>query len=144
MNINKVIIFGNLTQDPELRQIPNSGTSVVNIGIATNRFWKDQAGEKQQEVEYHNVVFFGKQAELLNQYMKKGSSVFVEGRLRTRSWEQDSVKRYMTEIMAENFQFGPRAQQGTGEYKKQEGTGKEAPNEVAYPNKELNPDDIPF
>ena len=83
MFINKVFIYGNLTKDPELKTIPTSGMSVTNVSIATNRTWKDQSGTKQDEVEYHDVVFFGKIAEIVCQYLNKGSGIFVEGRIKT-------------------------------------------------------------
>ena len=86
MYLNKVIIIGNLTRDPELKALP-SGTQVTNIGVATNRTWKDKEGNKQDAVEFHNVVAFGRTAEIINQYLKKGSSVLIEGRLQTQSWE---------------------------------------------------------
>jgi len=108
MNLNKVFIIGNLTRDPELKVIP-SGAPVTNIGVATNRIWKNQSGEKQTDVQFHNVVVFGKQAEVVNQYLSKGSMVMIEGRLQTRTWDaQDGTKRSRTEIVAERVQFGPK------------------------------------
>jgi single-strand DNA-binding protein len=119
MYINKVTILGNLTRDPEMKSLP-TGLKVVTFSLATNRSWKDQQGMKKESVEYHNVVAFGKPAEIINQYSKKGSSLYVEGRLQTRSWDDASgVKKYRTEIVLENFQFGPKAQ-GAGSY--QEGS----------------------
>jgi single-strand DNA-binding protein len=113
MYINKVTILGNLTRDPEMKSLP-TGLKVVTFSLATNRSWKDQQGMKKDSVEYHNVVAFGKPAEIINQYSRKGSSLYVEGRLQTRSWDDASgVKKYRTEIVLENFQFGPKAQ-GTG------------------------------
>lgn len=113
MYLNKVLLFGNLTQDPELKSLPN-GNSVVNFGIATNRSWKDQQGQKQESVEYHSLVGYGKPAEIIYQYMKKGSSIMIEGRLQTRSWEsQDGKKNYKTEVIIENFQLGPKSTTGT-------------------------------
>ncbi len=138
MFINKTFIYGNLTRDPELKTIPTSGTSVANASIATNRTWKDQSGTKQEEVEYHDVVFFGKTAEILCQYLKKGSGIFVEGRLKTRSWEQDGNKRYKTEIIAEQMQFGPRKEGQSGDNSYNE-TQKSSEKE-----EEINPDEIPF
>lgn len=116
MYLNRVYLLGNLTQDPELKNL-SSGSSVTNFGIATNRAWTDQNGAKQESVEYHNVVAFGKPAEIISQYLQKGSLVLVEGRLQTRSWEaQDGQKRYKTEIVVENFQMGPRnAQTGSSQ-----------------------------
>ncbi|MDI9325307.1 MAG: single-stranded DNA-binding protein [Alphaproteobacteria bacterium] len=109
MYINKVQVLGNLTRDPELKQLP-SGIQVCNMAVATNRVYKDKNGQKQEEVEYHNVVLFGRTAEVAGQYLKKGSSVYVEGRLRTNSWETDGIKKYKTEIVGEQMQLGPRKQ----------------------------------
>ena len=86
MNINKVIVYGNLTRDPEIRQLP-SGMNVANIGIATNRYYNNQQGERVEEVEYHNVVLFGRLADLAQQYLTRGKGLFIEGRLRTTSWD---------------------------------------------------------
>lgn len=108
MNLNKVFLLGNLTRDPELRQTP-SGQAVCTIGLATNRFYSDSSGQRQQQVEYHNVVAWGRQAEIINQYLKKGSLILVEGRLQTRSWQdQQGVKHWKTEIVADRVQLGPR------------------------------------
>lgn len=112
MNLNKVIIAGNLTRDPELRQIP-SGQSVCSFGVATNRFYKDSLGQKQKQAEFHNIVAWGRQAEIINQYLRKGSIVLVEGRLQTRSWQdQQGAKHSKTEIIAEQIQLGPRGSGG--------------------------------
>jgi len=112
MNLNKVFLIGNLTKDPELKALP-SGTSVVSFAIATNRIWKNERGEQQKEAQFHNIVAFGKQAELIKQYLSKGAMALVEGRIQTRSWDaQDGSKKYMTEIVAERVQFGPRSQGG--------------------------------
>lgn len=108
MNFNQAIILGNVTKDIELKTLP-SGQPVVNFGVATNRFYTDKAGQKQQNVEFHNVVAFGKLAEICSRYLNKGKLVLVEGRLQTRSWQaQDGSKRYRTEIIMENMQLGPR------------------------------------
>ncbi|MBN2197860.1 single-stranded DNA-binding protein [Candidatus Wolfebacteria bacterium] len=115
MNLNKVFLIGNLTRDPELRALP-SGTPVASFGIATNRVWKDQQGQKQEEVQFHNIVVFGRQAEIVSQYLKKGSLALIEGRIQTRSWDaKDGTKQYRTEIVAERIQFGPRAMAGSSE-----------------------------
>lgn len=115
MFLNKVIIFGNLTRDPERRNLP-SGMAVVSMGVATNRVFISQ-GQKQQETEFHNVVVFGKQAEAVSQYLKKGSSVLVEGRIKTRNWQdQQGQKHYRTEIIADRVQFGPRTAGTAGSY----------------------------
>jgi single stranded DNA-binding protein len=98
MYLNKAIIIGNLTRDPELKSLP-SGIRVASFSVATNRVWKDKNGVKQENVDYHNVVVFGRQAEIVGQYLKKGGSVLVEGRMQTRSWDDASgVKKYRTEI----------------------------------------------
>jgi len=112
MNFNKAIVLGNLTRDPESRTLP-SGQSVVNFGIATNRVYTDKNGAKQQNTEFHNIVAFGKLADICSRYLNKGKLVLVEGRLQTRSWQgQDGVKRYRTEIIMENMQLGPRGAAG--------------------------------
>lgn len=152
MYINKAFIYGNLTRDPEVKSLP-SGQMVANFSIATNRVWKDREGRKQESVEYHNVVTFGRQAELVGQYLKKGSSAFIEGRLQTRSWEgQDGNKKYRTEIIVDNLQFGPRAggsfdSSGSDDRKndKAENGGEQSePDAIEYPEEDINPEDIPF
>ena len=101
------MVFGNLTRDPELRALP-SDMNVANFSLATNRTYKDRDGKKQEQTDFHNVVVFGKTAWSVNTYLKKGSSVYVEGRMQTRSWEQDGVRKYRTEVIVETAQFGPR------------------------------------
>lgn len=109
MNLNKAIIIGRLTRDPELRTTPQ-GQQVASFGVATNRVWTNQNGERQEKTEFHNVVVWRKLAEICGQYLSKGQLVMIEGRLETRSWEgQDGIKRTRTEIIAENMQMGPRA-----------------------------------
>ena len=109
MNLNKVFILGNLTRDPELRQTA-TGQNVATFGVATNRIWSNQSG-KQTQTEFHNVVVWGRLAEIANQYLAKGRLVFVEGRLTTRTWQdQSGQKRNRTEIVGENLQLGPRLQ----------------------------------
>ena len=105
MYINKAILIGNITKDIELKALQN-GTKVASFSIATNRTYKDAHGNKQESVEYHNIVSFGKQAEVIAQYCNKGDSIYVEGRITTRSWDKEGVKMYRTEITLENFQFG--------------------------------------
>ncbi len=115
MNLNKVIIIGRLTADPQLRTTP-SGQSVCAVGIATNRTWRDKAGAQQEETEFHNVVLWGRQAEIASQYLKKGATAMIEGRLRTRSWtDKQGQSRKTTEIIAERLQLGPRPQGSMGE-----------------------------
>ena len=148
MYINKAIVFGNLTRDPELRALP-SGAQVCSFSIATNRTYKKADGTKQEEVEFHNIVVFGRQAENCAQYLKKGSTAYVEGRIKTRSWEKDGVKHYKTEINADTVQFGPRS----GSTGSPQGAARDiseapqvAPKEdtIDYPAEDINPDDIPF
>src|ERR1700691_877521 len=114
MYINKAMVFGNLTRDPELRAMP-SGMNVASFSVATNRVFKDRDGKNQEQTDFHNVVVFGRQADTVSQYLKKGSSVFVEGRMQTRSWDDKKTgeKKYRTEVVADRVQFGPRSS-GTG------------------------------
>jgi single-strand DNA-binding protein len=155
MYINKALLYGNLTRDPELRSTP-SGTKVCSFGMATNRTWKDQNGAKQESTEFHNIVAFGKQAEVIAQYLKKGQAIYVDGRIQTRSWDDKNSgeKKYRTEIVIENFQFGPKSS-GGGSY---DGAAAGAAvaggsavkskqpelETIEYPADDINPDDIPF
>ncbi len=154
MYLNKVLLIGNLTRDPELKAIA-TGTKVASISIATNRVWKDAQGARKEATEYHNVVAFGRQAETLGQYARKGSSLMIEGRLQTRSWDgQDGKKNYRTEIILDNFQFGAKSS-GVGGAPSAAPAGisdaeapqKSAPADldtVEYPDEEINLEDIPF
>ncbi len=113
MNLNKVLIIGRVTADPQLRNTPG-GAAVSSFGVATNRTWMDKNGAKQEEVEFHNVVVWGRSAEVAAQYLTKGAMVLIEGRLQTRSWtDKQGGARKSTEIICERLQLGPRAQ-GTG------------------------------
>lgn len=152
MYINKAMLFGNLTRDPELRSLP-SGGQVCSFGVATNRVFKKADGSKQEAAEFHNIVVFGRQADTCAQYLKKGSSVYVEGRIQTRSWDSpEKGKQYRTEIVAERVQFGPRGAPGgahTSGRADEMGEGEapqRAPKEdsIDYPEEDINPDDIPF
>ncbi len=154
MYLNKAIIYGNLTRDPELKSLP-SGIQVATFSLATNRVWKNKDGVKQENTDYHNVVVFGRQAETSAQYLKKGSSAMVEGRMQTRSWEgADGKKNYRTEIVADRVQFGPRAGGAAGVYSPKTSAGGEDQSTLApkadnmdtieYPEEEINPEDIPF
>ncbi len=144
MYLNKAIIIGNLTRDPELKSLP-SGVQVCTFGMATNRVYRDKDNNKKEEVEYHNIVVFGRQAETTAQYLRKGSNALVEGRLQTRSWEQDGQKRYRTEILADRIQFGDRRQSdGAGGGYAQEPAAASKSDTIEYPHEEINPDDIPF
>lgn len=163
MYLNKAFLYGNLTRDPELRALP-SGQQVASFSIATNRTFRNKEGQQQDQTEYHNIVAFGRQAEVIGQYLKKGRPVFIEGRIQTRSWEAEGKKNYRTEIVVDNFQFGPQAG-GTGAGGSSFG-GASAPrsssapaaggepaddfggdtggDSIQYPDDEINPEDIPF
>ncbi|MBI4135587.1 single-stranded DNA-binding protein [Candidatus Uhrbacteria bacterium] len=112
MNLNKAMLIGNLTRDPEVRSTP-TGQTVCSFGLATNRVWKDKDGQKQEQVEFHNLVAWGKLAEICGQYLKKGKKVYVEGRLQTRKWQaQDGTEKQRTEIVMEGMQMLDRASSG--------------------------------
>lgn len=153
MYLNKAFIIGNLTRDPELKALP-SGTKVCSFAVATNRSYKDKEGTRQDSTEFHNVVAFAKLGELVAQYMKKGSQVYVEGRLQTRSWEgKDGEKKYRTEIIADTVQFGNKpggagSPAGGSSAPSAAKAGVEVPDapadKIDYPSEEINPDDIPF
>lgn len=155
MYLNKALIYGNLTRDPEQKSLP-SGTTVTTFSLATNRTWTDKDGKRQETAEYHNVVVFGRQAETSAQYLRKGASALVEGRIVTRSWDgSDGQKKYRTEIVAERVQFGPRAGGATGGGRSEGGfQERQAPvakepelDTIQYPDatdEGINPDDIPF
>ena len=109
MNLNKAMIIGNVVRDPEMRTTPG-GQNVTSFSVATNLVWKDQSGQKQEKVEFHNVVAWRRLAEISNQYLKKGSKVYIEGRIQTRSWDDpNGVKKYRTEIITENMIMLDRA-----------------------------------
>ena len=154
MYLNKAFIFGNLTRDPELRALP-SGMNVATFSIATNRVFRDREGKKQEQADFHNIVVFGRQADVVAQYLKKGRTAFIEGRIQTRSWEKDGEKKSRTEIVAERVQFGPGGpREGGGGFNsrvdagaKTRSTDAEAPahaSAIEYPQEDINPDDIPF
>src|SRR3989338_1227947 len=150
MYINKALIYGNLTRDPELKSLP-SGSQVCEFAVATNRVWKDKEGAKQESVDYHNIVVFGRQAELVKQYLYKGSGVFLEGRIQTRSWDaQDGTKRYRTEIVADRIQFGPKSGSAGGQTISAQTTVEKLKDKetegpaIEYPEEEINSEDIPF
>jgi single-strand DNA-binding protein len=109
MNLNKVMIIGNLTRDPEVKTTP-SGITVASFGVATNLIWTDSSGQRQEKVEFHNIVAWRRLAEICGQYLRKGSKIYLEGRLQTRDWTgQDGIKRYRTEIIMENMIMLDRA-----------------------------------
>lgn len=102
MSLNKVMLIGNLTRDPETRTTP-SGQMVASFAVATNRVWTNPSGEKQEKAEFHNIVAWGKLADIVSKYLARGRRVYVEGRLQTRDWQgQDGIKRYRTEVVADN------------------------------------------
>jgi single-strand DNA-binding protein len=151
MYLNKALIIGNLTRDPELKALP-SGIKVCSFSVATNRVWKDQNGAKQEAADYHNIVVFGRQAETVAQYMKKGSQVMIEGRMQTRSWDDPTTgtKKYRTEVVADRVQFGstgnaPRTQApGQATSKSNEQEEDSALDTIEYPQDEITSEDIPF
>jgi len=152
MYLNKVYLIGNLTQDPELKSLP-SGSAVATFSIATNRTWSDKQGQKQESTEYHNIVSYGKQAEIITQYLKKGSLMMIEGRLQTRSWEaQDGQKKYRTEIIIDNFQMGPKGS-GSGNSSNSYNSSSKKPQQQApredlptvnLDEEEIDLEEIPF
>ena len=147
MNLNKVMLIGNVTRDPEVRKTP-TGQTVASVGLATNRRWNDQSGQRQEQVEYHNIVFWRKLAEIVGQYVKKGSKLYVEGRLQTRSWDdQSGTKRYKTEIVAESMIMLDRA--GGNPDTPSASSNSAGASEGAQPapassEPEINVEDIPF
>lgn len=152
MYLNKVMLYGNLTRDPELKALP-SGMNVASFSIATNRVYRDRDGNKQEQTDFHNIVVFGRQADTVAQYLKKGASAFVEGRLQTRSWDDKTSgeKKYRTEVVADRVQFGPRAGGGAAGGGARSNKAADEPEEAAssgsgidYPKDDINPEDIPF
>jgi single-strand DNA-binding protein len=147
MYLNKALIIGNLTRDPELKAIP-SGIKVCSFSVATNRVWKDKNGAKQESTDYHNVVVFGRQAETVAQYMKKGSQVLVEGRMQTRSWDDASTntKKYRTEIIADRVQFGQgnSSSMNSNRNNPNKEEKEEELDTIEYPEEQINAEDIPF
>lgn len=151
MNVNKVFLIGRLTADPQLRTTPQ-GQSVTTFGVATNRTWVNKQGQRQEDVQFHNVVVWGRQAEVATQFLKKGSMVYVEGRLQHRNWQdKQGQRRTTTEIVSERLQLGPRSGGG--------GIPPSAPPAPAAPidevkeelpeinieeGEEIKPEDIPF
>lgn len=148
--VNKVIIIGNLGQDPEVKYMP-SGDAVTTISVATSESWNDkQSGEKQERTEWHRIVFFKRLAEIVGEYLKQGSKVYVEGSLRTRKWQaQDGQDRYTTEIVASSMQMlDSRGGNGSGNGENERGGGQQGQNKQAAQNKTSSmdnfDDDIPF
>ncbi|MFA5107549.1 MAG: single-stranded DNA-binding protein [Patescibacteria group bacterium] len=144
-SLNKVLLIGNLTRDPEARSTPN-GQSVANFGMATNRVWQDrQTGEKKEAVEFHNLVAWGKLADMCSQYLHKGSRVYVEGRLQTRSWDDPSgVKKYRTEIILDSMIMLDRASADGSSPAAPAPEKSAAASETPPPEEEISVEDIPF
>ncbi len=158
MNLNKAQIIGRITQDLELKTTP-TGRQVLSFSVATNYVYKDQQGQKVEQTEFHNVVSWGKQAEIIAQYFVKGQEIYVEGRLATRNWldEASQKKMYRTEIILNNFEFGqkPNGQSAGNSYQtsqqspkqsfeSKEKVAKQQNSEIDYPDQEIDPEDIPF
>ncbi len=147
--INKVILVGNLGQDPEVKHLPN-GNAVCNISVATSESWKDQQGQLQERAEWHRVTMFRKLAEIAGQYLRKGSQVYLEGKLQTRKWQdQNGQDRYTTEIIAESMQMlGGRGESQQGQQVAPQPQNNQAPAQQApqQPNQaqSQNPDDFDF
>lgn len=140
------MLYGNLTSDPDLRSMPN-GNKVVSFGLATNRSYKDASGAKKEVAEFHNIVAFGKLSEIFAQWLKKGKPVYLEGRIQTRSWEDQNGggKKYRTEIVVDNFQFGASGKSGEADNTSsstEDSSKEEEMDTIDYG--EINPDDIPF
>ena len=147
-SVNKVILIGNLGRDPETRFLP-SGSAVANISVATTDTWKDKtSGEKKEATEWHRVVFFGRLAEIVGEYLKKGSQVYVEGRLQTRKYEKDGQDHYSTEIVADTMKMlGSRSGMGTGEPREMReapAAGESRPAKKPAGQFQDMDDDIPF
>lgn len=140
MSVNKVILLGRLGENPELKHTP-SGQAVCNFSIATSESWTDKSGQKQEKTEWHRIVVWGKLAELCNQYLAKGRQAFIEGKLQTRSWDdQNGQKRYTTEILANTVQFIGGAPNANNSLHSQEGENNYSPS----PSSDFAADDIPF
>ena len=140
--VNKVILVGNLGRDPELRSTA-SGQQVANFSIATSRKWRDKDGNRQEQTEWHDIVVWGRQAEVAGQYLTKGRQIYIEGRLQTRSWEdrETGTKKYRTEVICENFQMLGQRGDSDGGYRPSTPPGP-APDSPPAPGAE--DDDIPF
>lgn len=150
MSLNKVQLIGNLTRDPEVKQVPG-GQTVATLSVATNFSWTDQSGNRQDKAEYHNVVVWRKLAEICGQYLRKGSKIFVEGRMQTRDWEgEDGVKRYRTEVVADNMimldrkggEMGGGQDFSGGINKREDGPSKQG--SAVMMEDDVTIDDLPF
>ncbi len=144
--VNKVILIGNLGKDPELRRTTN-GTSVASFSLATTERYNDRSGARQERTEWHNIVAWGKLADLANQYLKKGRSAYIEGRITTSSWDdKDGNKRYKTEITANQIQFlGSSSEGRSGDFSPPASSGQAAPaNDAVLEPEPVVEDDLPF
>jgi single-strand DNA-binding protein len=152
--INKVILIGTCGQDPEVRYTGNGG-AVANVSLATSESWKDSSGAKQEKTEWHKVVFFGKIAEIVGEYVRKGSMIYIEGKLQTREWEKDGIKRYTTEVVVDQrgtlqLLGGKQGEQGASRPSQTPRNSNNQDSRPAQPAQDNNPsydsfdDDIPF
>ena len=143
-SLNKVQLIGNLTEDPEVRETPN-GTKVATVSVATNRTWKDGSGAKQESVEFSRVTLWGALAEIAEKYLKKGNKAYLEGRLETKSWEQDGVKKYRTDIVANELIILSSKPKTEGEEAFGEDQKPRATSEAKKKaQEEISLEDIPF
>ncbi|MEK7519356.1 MAG: single-stranded DNA-binding protein [Patescibacteria group bacterium] len=147
MNLNKVILIGRLTRDPEIKSLP-SGQQVASFGLATNRYFNDKSGQKQEQTDFHNIVLFGRLAEIASQYLKKGSLTLIEGRVQTRSWQgNDGTTKYRTEIVGQAMQLGPRSETSRimpEEKKKERFSATQSEEIPIIEEDEIDIKDIPF
>jgi single-strand DNA-binding protein len=143
-SVNKVILVGNLGKDPEVRYLPDGG-AVTNISVATTDTWKDKAGEKQEKTEWHRVSFFGKLAEIAGEYLKKGSQVYIEGRIQTRKWQdKDGQDKYTTEIIADRMQMLGGRPAGSSDEPRRPAREQQPAGAPTGGSFDDFPDDIPF
>jgi len=150
MNLNKAFILGRLTADPEARTLP-SGQAISNFSLATNRVWKDKTGNRQESTDFHNIVLFGRLADVANQYLNKGKMCLVIGRIQNRSWDgKDGQKHYRTEIIGEELQLGPRMQpdssssSSTNTFQKKPAKKEDEKDLETEDEGEVDVEDIPF
>jgi single-strand DNA-binding protein len=141
-SLNKVMLIGSLGRDPEIRYMPN-GDAACNLSVATSESWKDKSGEKQERTEWHRISMFGKLAEIAGQYLAKGSSVYLEGKLQTREWtDKDGVDKYTTEIIADRMQMLGGKEQRHGQQQEQRQESQQSRQQ--RPTADSFDDDIPF
>lgn len=144
MDLNKAMIIGNVVRDPEVRTTP-SGQTVASFSVATNLNWTDSQGQKQSKAEFHNVVAWRKLAEIIGQYVKKGTKIYIEGRIETRSWDdQNAIKRYRTEIVADNMILLDRAAGNSSQTTEYTPVPDQPKNTNSAGDQEISVEDIPF